>query len=173
PGSPAYQAFSSATRTVNQLGTTLGHMNYADNSFAGLYDEARLANVPRSAAGAKLEFANQRPDGGLAFFDSAAPRPAALAASAAAALPGFTARAEGGSIVFRATGAADWKRGSARVTLVDMWGRAVWRGVFAPGDDRLVWNGRAASSGVYIARFEATDAHGRAVVRERKIPYAR
>ncbi len=65
-------AFAVTARPNNYLG---GSFSPNDNNYSGLLDEARLSKVARSANWLKLEYENQKPGGGLAFFDSASPRP--------------------------------------------------------------------------------------------------
>jgi hypothetical protein len=155
--------FSSATRPVNQLGSTLAHMNYSDYSFSGIMDEARLANIGRTAEWARLEYQNQRPGQVLVHFDSV---PVSVArVSRSLREPDFSARVSGGSVSFRLDGA---NPNGARLTVVDMSGRAVWRGVMLPGTNHLVWNhrdsrasvGRSLTAGVYMARMTLLDKQG-------------
>src|SRR5690606_8874676 len=140
----------------------------------GLLDEVRLASHARSADWVKLEYANQRATGQhLVSFT----RPVALSGPLAS-LQGaaFTVSPAGRGLVFGLGVAAE---GRATVSLVDMWGRTVWSGAFAPGATSLQWNGTVrngayAVSGVYLARVTIADKQGRAVqVFDRKVPYTR
>jgi hypothetical protein len=169
--------FASATRAVNQLGTTLAHMNYADDSFMGVMDEARLANTSRSADWAKLEYQNQRAAQTLVFFDSV---PVSIArTNPSARNAAFSAQVSGGSVFFRLDGA---NPDGARLTVVDLSGRAVWRGVMAPGSNHVVWNHRDAkasaghplTAGVYMVRVTLMDKQGRVILAaDRKLLLAR
>jgi hypothetical protein len=166
--------YSNVTRPVNQLGTSLAHMQYLDTSFHGLMDEARLANIGRSAQWAKLEYENQKPAQSLVFFDSV---PVSLArAPRAAGSDAFSAQSSPGGVLFRLAGGA---ASGARVTVLDMRGRAVWSGAFAAGADQLAWNGRvfgggSAPAGVYAARLIFPGVNGSAgAIRERRIVLVR
>ena len=140
----------------------------------GLLDEVRLASRARSADWVKLEYANQRPAGqNLVSFT----RPVSVAGPLASVQgSAFTVASAGRGLVFGLGVAAE---GRATVSLVDMWGRTVWSGAFAPGASRLQWNGTVrngayAANGVYLARVTIADKQGRAVqVFDRKVPYTR
>ena len=88
----------------------------------------------------------------------------------------FTVASAGRGLVF---GLGVVAEGRATVSLVDMWGRTVWSGAFAPGATSLQWNGTVrngayAANGVYLARVTIADKQGRAVqVFDRKVPYTR
>jgi flagellar hook assembly protein FlgD len=127
-----------------------------------------------------LSYENQRPTGQklVAYSMPVAIGEGALRARAGAA--GFTAKPLGSGLMFEIHGADDSRR--ARVSLVDMWGRTVWSHVAATsasGTSRVQWdgranNGRAVSSGVYVARVILTDANGKTLrTLERKIPLTR
>jgi hypothetical protein len=153
-------AFANTSRTVQQLGTSLAHMNYVDSSFRGNLDEARLANVPRSAEWAKLEFENQRAAQTLVVFDSI---PVSLAGSAPSLnRAGFSSAVSGGSAHFRLAE----NRYGARLTVFDGRGRAVWKTNLAAGVRETVWEGQGTASGaaapfgVYATRVSVLNARG-------------
>jgi hypothetical protein len=162
------EAFSSVTRTVNQLGITLAHMNYNDDAFQGRMEEGRLANVGRSAAWVRLEFQNQRAAQTLVVFDSI---PASVDRGRLASRRGdLSVHAVGGSVVFR----VGENPHGARLTVLDLRGRAVWNGVVAPGIDRIEWAGAAGRTGMHVARLSRLDAHGKITgVTEEKVPLTR
>ncbi len=161
-------AISNATRTVNQLGITLAHMNYNDDAFFGRMEEARLANVGRSAAWARLEFENQKAAQTLVVFDSI---PVSIGRGEAVARRiNLSAHAVGGSVVFQV---GETPHG-ARLSVIDLRGREVWSRSIAPGTDRAEWFGAAGRSGMHVARLARFDAQGRIVeLTERKIPITR
>jgi hypothetical protein len=164
--------FSSAMRDVNQLGTTLAHMNYADDSFMGLMDEARLGNAYRSAAWVRLEHENQKPGQSLVFFDSV---PVSIAPFARAVPSAdFAVESVAGRVHFRLASASP---GGARVSISDLTGRVAWSGSFAPGATQLTWNGVDAqganvSNGVYVARLTLIE-QGKVTTAERRVSIAR
>lgn len=165
-GSPA---FSGATRAVNQLGITLAHMDYNDEAFVGLMEEARLADTERSAAWVKLENENQKSNQALVFFDSLPP--VSLGGGSPAVREGdLFVQSAGGTTVFRMGGNPH----GARLSVLDLRGRTVWSGTFAPGTDRLEWTGTAGRAGMHVARLARFDARGKIVeVTRKKLPPAR
>jgi len=84
--------------------------------------------------------------------------PSALLANAAKVL---AMRTMGSAIEFQLPpGAA-----SARISLMDVWGRSVWNRLLGNGVSRLIWSGSAngggvASRGFYIVRMQLFDAQG-------------
>jgi hypothetical protein len=164
-------AYSSVTRPVNLLGTSLAHMQYVDTSFHGSMDEARLANVGRPAYWARLEYANQRAAQTLVFFDSV---PVAIAPAAPRLSSAFfSVKPTADRVTFRV---GHENTAGARVTVLDMRGRTVWNAAFGRGAGQLVWNGRGAngqmvSAGVYAVRLTLLDARGSAFTTvDRKLP---
>jgi hypothetical protein len=152
-------AYSSVTRPVNQLGTSLAHMQYVDSSFHGTMDEARLANVGRSADWAKLEYQNQKAAQVLVSFDTVPP--ASIGSSVQAdSRPELYARAHGRSVAFQVPGA---EAGNAVLSVSDMRGGVVWQATFAPGSNRLVWDADRAPSGIYVATVRRTGVRGKTV----------
>ena len=67
----------------------------------------------------------------------------------------------------------------ARLSILDMRGRAVWNGAFDRGAGQLVWDGRSVrgrtvSTGVYVARLIVLDKQGKAAqVMDKKVPFTR
>jgi hypothetical protein len=149
--------YSSVTRPVNQLGTSLAHMQYLDSSFHGSIDEARLANVGRTQGWAKLEYENQRSAQTLVVFDTLPPLSIGSILPASSSRQGLSARASGRGMVFQVAGI---EAGSGRLTVSDMRGRIAWVGVFTSGSDRLVWDGGRAQAGVYMASVRWVGAQG-------------
>jgi hypothetical protein len=163
-------AYSSVTRPVNQLGTSLAHAQYVDSSFHGTLDEARLANVGRSADWAKLEYENQKPAQTLVSFDTVPP--ASIGRSARmASRPVLSARARGREVTFQVSGI---EAGGGLLSISDMRGRTVWQAAFAPGSNLLVWDAVRAPSGIYMASARWMNAQGKPVkVLQAKVPLTR
>lgn len=142
--------------------------------FNGRLDEIRLANRARDLHWIRLEYENQKTAQTLVSYSDSGVS-AVAAARRAPAMGAVSAKALGQGLVFNIGGSAD----GARLVLVDMWGRTVWKGVFATGTRALTWDGRSATGalaapGLYLARVEWLDAQGRAVgARDLKIPFTR
>jgi len=140
----------------------------------GLLDEPRLHNRARSLDWVKLEFQNQRAAQTLVSFSA----PTSIGSHNAANVlaQGFAVKSAGQGLSFQMNNAAE---GKAVMTLVDMSGRAVWSGAFAPGATQLVWNGTvkggvAANSGLYVARLTVLNKQGQTIqAYDRKVPYTR
>ncbi len=102
---------------------------------------------------------------------------ARLTVTAAALLPGqikaFAIRMVGSSILFRLPPGSE----SAKISLMDVWGRTVWARSLGHGIDQLTWNGsssgsRSTSAGLYIVRMILFDAQQHQTgVLERQISY--
>ncbi len=150
-------AYASATRPINLLGTSLGHMQYLDSSFRGTMDEARLANVGRTQEWAALEYENQKPVQSLVSFDTVPPASVGRAV-ASASRQSLTARASGRSVVFQVAGV---ESGNGRLSVSDMQGRTVWESTFAPGSNRLTWDGARSPAGIYVASMRWVDRQGK------------
>jgi hypothetical protein len=160
-------AYASATRPINLLGTTLAHMQYLDSSFRGTMDEARLANVGRTQDWATLEYENQKPTQSLVSFDTVPPASIGRALVAGSRQT-LTARASGRSVVFQVAGI---EAGNGRLSVSDMQGRTVWEGTFAPGSNRLAWDGARASAGIYMASMRWVNSQGKTTkVLQAKVP---
>jgi hypothetical protein len=166
------EAYSSELRNQNWLGASHIGLQYSDSAFGGIMDEARLANVVRSADWARLEYANQKPGQTVVLFDSI-PGSLAVRGTKFAHASDFSVKSAGGNVSFRIAGE---NVASARVSVLDMQGRSVWSGAFAAGSNQLAWNGlgadgRRVPSGVYAVRAAIAGANGEAAkVIDRKLP---
>jgi hypothetical protein len=143
--------------------------------FPGVLDEVRLASVTRNADWAKLEYESQKTGQSMVkLLDTV---PVSIAAKVPMASADFSVKASGNGLLFRmdAKGAS-----SARITLVDMWGRTVWsRTADLHASAMITWDGRTvaggiASQGVYAARVMLLDAYGKVMrTTDRKVPLTR
>jgi len=142
----------------------------------GLLDEPRLHSRARSADWIKLEFQNQRAAQTLVTIGSTGPTGISSANTANALAQGFAVKSVGQGLAFQMNKAY---AGKAVLSLMDMTGRTVWSGAFAPGATQLLWNGTAnngaaVNSGLYMARLTLLDNQGKAIqVQDRKVPYTR
>jgi len=144
--------------------------------WVGSLDEIRVSRVARDANWIRLEFETQKPGASVVILDTTQQTVVSVAAAASRLAQSFSAKAAGQGLTFQMAGAPE---GKAVITLVDMWGRTVWSGAFAPGATRLAWNGTArtgaaASSGVYVARLTLLNKQGKTVqTYDRKVPFTR
>jgi hypothetical protein len=140
----------------------------------GVLDEIRVSSVARSDDWIKLEYETQKSDAASVILGETQTQSTALASASMAASDLSVTQMAGAGMLFHLQDAGN---PHATLSLVDIWGRIVWRGSFANG--RLVWDGRvangaAASSGAYIARVTVRDAQGKVTqVFDRRIPYMR
>jgi hypothetical protein len=147
---------------------------WPDSTFAGVFDEVRIANAARSADWAKLEYENQKPTQTLVKVDTI---PTSLA-SALTQGSALSFQAAGQGILFQARTA---KAAQLKLSLIDIHGRTVWTQTARTevGVNRIAWNGLSSSgrpvpSGIYTVRMALVDAQGKAVAElNRSLPLTR
>ena len=152
-----------ATRLYVQVGrSNCGNGSTVDTYLSGKVDALRLSTVVRDSNWVKLSFGTQC-QAGVTNCPGTAPLtvgatvsmlPTALGA-ASSSTPDFTVKAQGAGAIFRIA-----ESSPAAVKVMDVRGRVVWSGSFAPGARELSWNGAGVSSGLYVARLTVVGEKG-------------
>lgn len=161
----------------NQAANSSEATGAMERYWIGTLDEIRVSRVARDSNWIRLEFETQKPGASAVVLGATQTQVVSLSpADAAARLAhSFSVKSVAQGMTFQIANAYE---GKAIVTLVDMWGRTVWSGAFAPGATQLSWNGTikggVANSGVYMARLTLLGSQGKTVqVYDRKVPYTR
>jgi hypothetical protein len=164
-GGEGVQASVTNTSMGNTALTYIGRIASNERYMNGSIDEITVSTVRRDTNWIKLSYATQRAGANIVVHNTAPVSVGQVAARLDG--PALMVKQMGRGLMFQVHSE---KAGTARVSLVDMWGRTVWSHTTAASEglNSVTWNGRgnngkSVASGVYVLQVTLTDAVGESV----------